>query len=136
TRLHFTITPEGLIQGESVPQGLLASILTTEEMLPCVGQGAIGLEIREGDDRLATICERLNDTDTFYCVTAERSFLAAMGGGCQSPVAAYAAVDHSNIKMRALSFASGPVRRAEAQKPAAQAAELGWDLATTLKGAA
>jgi porphobilinogen deaminase len=103
-------------------------------MLPCVGQGAIGIEIREKDDRLSRICERLNDLNTFQCVTAERAFLAAMGGGCQSPVAAHAQVEGALLHMRALSFANGPVRRGAGTRPIEQASELGKSLAAELKG--
>src|SRR5207249_10645833 len=90
TRMSFCITPQGRLEGDAVPDGLLATILDTEVMLPCVGQGAVGIEVRQDDERIATICERLNHFNTLQCVTAERAFLAAMGGGCQSPVAAYA----------------------------------------------
>jgi porphobilinogen deaminase len=57
-----------------------------------------------------------------------------MGGGCQSPVAAYAEVIGNQLQMRALSFASGPVRRAQAKRPVKEAAELGQLLAAELKG--
>ena len=117
TRLNFRITPEGRLEGDEVPDGLMATILDTEEMLPCVGQGAIGIEIREGDELLATLCERLNHFSTIQCVTAERAFLAAMGGGCQSPIAAYAEVIGNQLRLRVLSFANGPVRRAESKGP-------------------
>jgi porphobilinogen deaminase len=134
TRLNFKISAEGKLSGESVPDGLLATILNTEVMLPCVGQGAVGLEVRSGDEQLARICERLNHFETLQCVIAERAFLAGMGGGCQSPVAAYAEVTGRDIRMRALSFASGPVRRAEATRPINEAVELGQQLAAALKG--
>jgi porphobilinogen deaminase len=134
TRLNFRITSEGRLEGEAVPDGLLATILDTDVMLPCVGQGAVGIEIRESDERIAAICERLNHFDTRQCVTAERAFLAGMGGGCQSPVAAYAEVVGKQLQMRALSFASGPVRRAQAKRPVKEALELGQQLAAELKG--
>jgi len=102
-------------------------------MLPCVGQGAIGIEVREQDDRIATICERLNHFNTLQCVTAERAFLAAMGGGCQSPIAAYAEISGDKLHMRALSFAHGPVRYAEGKLSLKEAVELGQQLATRLK---
>ena len=86
TRLNFTIAPSGRLNGDAVPDGLLETVLDTEVMLPCVGQGAIGIEIRAGDERIAKICERLNHFNTFQCVAAERAFLRGMGGGCQSPV--------------------------------------------------
>ncbi|HVM47597.1 MAG TPA: hydroxymethylbilane synthase [Candidatus Acidoferrum sp.] len=134
SRLNFSISPEGRLQGDAVPDGLLATVLDTEVMLPCVGQGAVGIEMRDGDERIAAICERLNHFNTRQCVTAERAFLAAMGGGCQSPVAAYAEVVGSQLQMRALSYASGPVRRAQAKRPLKEAVELGEQLAAELKG--
>jgi porphobilinogen deaminase len=134
SRLNFTVSPEGGLTGDAVPDGLLATILDPEVMLPCVGQGAIGIESRAADERIATICERLNHYNTHQCVAAERAFLAGMGGGCQSPVAAYAEVVGEQIRMRALSFADGPVRRAEARRPLREAVELGQQLAAELKG--
>ena len=134
TRLKYRITSSGQLEGENVPRAILASILDIAVMLPCVGQGAIGLEIRQGDQRIADVCRQLNDDQTFQCVTAERAFLAGMGGGCQSPVAAYAEVREANLYMRAVSFATGPVRRAEATRPLGQAIDLGGQLATELRG--
>src|SRR5262245_39840740 len=133
TRLNFQVTADGHLTGEAVPDGLLATILDTDEMLPCVGQGAIGIEIREDDERIAAICQRLNDFNTFQCVTAERAFLAAMGGGCQSPVAAYAEVIGQKLRMRALSFAAGPLRVGHGERPLKEACELGNQLASELK---
>ena len=133
TRLNFQVTPEGKLEGDAVPDGLLATILNTDVMLPCVGQGAIGIEIRADDERIEKICERLNHFNTFHCVTAERSFLRAMGGGCQSPVAAYAEVTGDNIFMRAVSFREGPAKRREAKHLIAEAAALGEQLAEQLK---
>ena len=133
-RLNFHLTPEGRLQGDAVPEGLLAVVLDTDEMLPCVGQGAVGIEVRADDERIAAICEQLNDLNTLQCVVAERAFLAAMGGGCQSPVAAYAEVVGSRLEMRALSFTHGPVRRAQAKRPVKEAVELGQQLAAELKG--
>lgn len=133
TRLNYRIAPSGHLEGENVPRGILASVLDTLVMLPCVGQGAIGIEIRQGDQRLAEVCQKLNDDQTFQCVTAERAFLAGMGGGCQSPVAAHAQIRDGTLHMRALSFASGPVRRAKASRPAGQALDLGRQLAAELR---
>jgi hydroxymethylbilane synthase len=134
TRLNFEVNAEGRLQGDAVPDGLLATLLETDVMLPCVGQGAIGIEIRAEDERITTICERLNHYNTHQCVTAERAFLAAMGGGCQSPVAAYAEAAGEKLRMQALSFAAGPLRRAEGTRAIKEPAELGQQLATELKG--
>jgi hydroxymethylbilane synthase len=116
----------------SVPPGLLATRLDPSEMLPCVGQAALGLEIREKDPRMEEICARLNDPDTHACVLAERAFLRAMGGGCQVPVGALAELADGKLRMRAVSFLGETVRRAEGERPLAEAEELGRDLGRQL----
>jgi len=133
TRLNFQIKPEGTLMGDAVPDGLLATVLDVDVMLPCVGQGAIGIEIRADDERIAKICERLNHFNTFHCVTAERAFLRGMGGGCQSPVAAYAEINGNKVEMRAVSFCEGPPKRGQGKRPVAEAAALGEELAEKLK---
>ena len=133
-RLNFRIAPDGRLQGDAVPDGLLATVLEPEIMLPCVGQGAIGIETRAEDERIATLCERLNHFNTQQCAIAERTFLAEMGGGCQSPVAAYAEILGHQIRLRAVSFRDeNLVRRGEAKRPIKEAAELGRHLAGLLK---
>lgn len=133
TRLNFTIQPDGRLLGDAVPPGLLATRLDLDLMLPCVGQGAIGLEIRGQDERVATLCERLNHQPTFHAVTAERAFLKAMGGGCLSPVAAFAELNGDRIVMRAVSFRHGREQRGTGERPIAEAAALGVALADQLK---
>ncbi len=136
-RLGFGLQSDGRLVGPGaggagVPAGLLAAALSPEEMLPCVGQAAIGLEVRVADERTAALCARLNHGDTFRCVTAERAFLHAMGGGCQSPVAAFAEVAGETLRLRGVSFRHGPARRAELRGTGDQAAALGAKLAALL----
>jgi porphobilinogen deaminase len=133
TRLNFEIKANGTLAGDAVPDGLLATVLDIDVMLPCVGQGAIGIEIRADDERIVKICERLNHFNTFQAVTAERSFLRGMGGGCQSPVAAFAEIEGQKITLRAVSFRDGPVKRAELKRPIAEAVALGEEMAAQLK---
>jgi porphobilinogen deaminase len=133
TRLNFAISPDGKLHGDAVPDGLLATVLDLDVMLPCVGQGAIGIEIRAADERIEKICERLNHFNTLQSVTAERAFLSGMGGGCQSPVAAYAEIVNEQLRMRAVSFMGETIRRAESKRPIKEAAELGQQLAAELK---
>jgi hydroxymethylbilane synthase len=133
-RMNFRIAPDGRLIGNAVPEGLSATLLDLEAMIPCVGQGALGIEVRAGDERIARICERLNHVNTEQCVTAERSFLAAMGGGCASPVAAYAEIVGDDIHMRALSFPDGIIRRAVGNWARKNSVELGCHLAEVLKG--
>lgn len=131
-RLNFQITEEGRLTGDAVPDGLFATLLDVETMLPCVGQAAVGIEIREDDERIQTLCARLNHYNTFQCVTAERSFLSAMGGGCQSPVAAYAEVLEDKLRLRAVSFING-CQRAESTRSLKEPLELGNEVAAKLK---
>lgn len=132
TRLHYRVTAEGYLTGPDVPEGILATVLDPEVMLPCVGQGAIGIELRSDDPAISELCDKLNDLPTLQAVTAERAFLAAMGGGCQSPVGAYAERAGANLKMRVASFI-GETRRADGQGAADEAAELGQRLAAQLR---
>lgn len=130
-RLGYTLTPEGRITGADLPTGLFATILDLDTMLPCVGQAAIGIEIRANDARIAEVCARLNHHETFQCVTAERAFLAAMGGGCQAPVAAHATVVGGELQLRAVSFLRGG-QRAELRGPLAEPVALGRNMAERL----
>lgn len=135
-RLNFTVTPDGHLQGDAVPDGLCATVLTPEEMLPCVGQAALGIEVREADERVAALCARLNHYHTHQCVLAERAFLAAMGGGCASPVAALAEVRGEQLRMRVISFAGRTRHYAEGRGELRQPVELGQRLAAELKARA
>jgi hydroxymethylbilane synthase len=132
-RLQFRILHNGGLRGEGIPDGLCATPLDPSDMLPCVGQGVVGIEVRENDQRVAPICERLNHFNTRQCAEAERAFLAAMGGGCQSPVAAHAQILGHQIRMRAVSFKQAPARQAEACRVAKEAVELGKVLAAKLQ---
>ena len=133
-RLDFQIGSDGRLSGEAVPEGLLARQLEVEEMLPCVGQAALGIEVRAQDGRMASICEGLNHYATQQCVTAERAFLKAMGGGCQIPVAAYAQAVDKQLHIRGVSFLGEKIRRGQARRPMDEAEQLGCDLAGQLKG--
>ena len=128
-RLKFHIGPDGTLTGEDVPPGLLAAVLSLEEMLPCVGQGAIGIETRANDPAVAEVVARLNHAETFAAVTAERAFLRGMGGGCQSPVGAHGVVAGAEVALRVISFRDATVRRASSKQPLAQAEELGRQMA-------
>jgi hydroxymethylbilane synthase len=132
-RLRFTLSPAGFLEGDGVPKGLCAIFLEPEQMMPCVGQGAIGLEIRADDARTAEICRHLDHFETFQCVTAERSFLRGMGGGCQTPIGALAAVVGGRIRLRAVSFLDMEVERAEGERTLSEADELGTEVASKLK---
>jgi hydroxymethylbilane synthase len=132
-RLLLRVSPSGRLLGEGVPKGLCALVLEPEQMLPCVGQGAVGLEIREPDERMTEICRQLDHFETLQCVTAERSFLRAMGGGCQTPIGAYARVTGGQIYLRAVAHLTEKVQRAEGKGPLSGAAPLGEQVAARLR---
>ncbi len=118
-RLHLDVSPKGVLrvdprlpaveraQVEAPPDGLFATVMEPDEMLPAVGQGAVALETRAGDERVAEICTALNHPNTWHSVLAERAFLRGLGGGCQSAVAAWARVVGHQLHLRAGVF-SGP----------------------------
>lgn len=70
--------------------GLQGYELTAPDWLPAVGQGALGIEGRKGDDRVVHLLAALHDAGTFAATSAERAFLHALGAGCQAPVAGLA----------------------------------------------
>jgi hydroxymethylbilane synthase len=85
--------------------GLSARIshaFTPAELLPAVGQGALGIEVRVADDRLAPVLAALTDRDTWDRVTAERGFLRTIEGSCQVPVAAHATVEGEQLTIEGL----------------------------------
>jgi len=71
----------------------ITQFLPVETMLPAVGQGALGLQIRRADVDLAKVCAGLNDAKTAAEVTTERAFLRTLGGGCRLPIAALGKLD-------------------------------------------
>jgi hydroxymethylbilane synthase len=131
-RLQFQLTEAGRLAGGGVPDGLLWMMLETDDMLPCVGQAAIGLEMRADDQQAASLCRELNDETTFQCVTAERALLRALGGGCQMPIGAHATLAGTELRLRAVSFLQDKVRRAEGRGAVSDAAGLGERVAAQL----
>lgn len=109
--------------------------LPLELMLPAVGQGALGIEIRADDQRIIDIISRIHHYATAQAVTAERKFLLSLGGGCQVPLAAHATCTEGRLHLRAVVFnEDGNNRRAAEIKGEAKEAEnLGQSLAIQLK---
>jgi hydroxymethylbilane synthase len=79
----------------------VAQVLEPEDMLPAPGQGVIVVECREEDGPAAQALAPLNDAVTGRAATAERVFLAALGGGCNVPLGAYAQPDGAGLWLRA-----------------------------------
>ena len=81
-----------------IPQGYLSEA----EMLPAIGQGALGLEVRADDREMLHLLAPLNDPATQVTVTAERAFLARLEGGCLIPVAAWGRLEDGKLTLEAL----------------------------------
>lgn len=83
-------------------EGRATEILDPSVSLPAIGQGALGIECRNGDARTAEVLARMVDRETSICVTAERAVMAAVDGNCRTPVAAFAVREGGSIRLRAL----------------------------------
>jgi hydroxymethylbilane synthase len=111
----------------------IAELLAPEVMCPAVGQGALALESREsgaGKDA----CAALDHPATRAAVTAERAVLAALGGGCQVPIGAYATVADGWLRLLAIVASPDGMElvRAESEGSVSEAAALGCALGAEL----
>ncbi|MCK0473550.1 hydroxymethylbilane synthase [Halalkalibacter sp. APA_J-10(15)] len=84
------------------PESLVTEFLEPSVCVPAVGQGALGLECRSDDQELIDLLQRIQDDETAKAVTAERTFLHRMEGGCQVPIAGYATVSNNDVTLTAL----------------------------------
>lgn len=74
--------------------------LSPDEMLPAVGQGVVGIEIRNDDAKLEKICALINHLPTWQTLQAERGFLEYLDANCRTPLAAFAQFDGNKIKAK------------------------------------
>ncbi|HET9481844.1 MAG TPA: hydroxymethylbilane synthase [Candidatus Polarisedimenticolia bacterium] len=84
------------------PDGARIRMIPEELCVPAVGQGALAIETREDDAESRSLVAVLHDPDTALEISAERSFLAALGGGCRVPVAARARATPGRLSMRGI----------------------------------
>lgn len=105
-----------------------------DQMIPAPAQGALGLEIREGDDRLRELLAPLNDEGSAYAVLAERSCLAALGGGCSVPIGIHAWLEADRMVILGVVLTTDGTRTARMQwsGPVRAAREIGETLADLL----
>ncbi|MEM6576878.1 MAG: hydroxymethylbilane synthase [Pseudomonadota bacterium] len=76
------------------------SAIDPEDMLPAVAQGAIGIERREDDARMAGMLEAIHDSGTGKRLAAERAFLATLDGSCETPIAGLAEIEGGMLRLR------------------------------------
>ncbi|CAK9067831.1 Porphobilinogen deaminase (PBG) (Hydroxymethylbilane synthase) (HMBS) (Pre-uroporphyrinogen synthase) [Durusdinium trenchii] len=113
----------------------ISYVLASEQFLSAIGQGALGIEIREGDAETLEAVAHLNDSATFAAVAAERALLAHLRGGCLAPVAALAEPnDDGTLHLRAVVLSNDGSQRLDASQtaPTEDAVQLGREVAEAL----
>lgn len=78
------------------------AILSPDDMLPAVCQGAIGIECREDDSATRALLAAIDHAQTAICIAAERAFLAALDGSCRTPIAGLATISGDVLSLRGL----------------------------------
>jgi hydroxymethylbilane synthase len=114
--------------------GRITETLSPEVFLPAVGQGAIAVECRLSDTGAAEVAAGLDDAESRTAIIAERSLLAALHGGCQVPLGAWARLERGELVMEACVCSVDGVQyiKQRATSSLEQAAELGGHMATLL----
>lgn len=116
----------------------ITGILSPEEMLPAVAQGAIGVECRANNGRVLTYLAALNDSESAQRVAAERALLAALDGSCRTPIAALAEITTGErLYLRALIARPDgkTIHRAEREGWVADGISMGIDAGAELRAA-
>jgi hydroxymethylbilane synthase len=118
------------LQMDDVPKTAIAP----EDMLPAVAQGAIGIERRSDDSRAAEMLTALHDTPTGQRLIAERAFLEALDGSCETPIGALADLDGGTLRLRGeiLRPDGSEVLNDDATAPIEDGAALGREMAAKL----
>jgi hydroxymethylbilane synthase len=80
----------------------VTDVLDTDDFLPAVGQGAIAIAARAGDERVRTAVAPILDPATGHALAAERAFLLVLDGSCRTPIAGHARLDDGAIAFRGL----------------------------------
>jgi hydroxymethylbilane synthase len=112
----------------------ISEVLSPEVCMPAVGQGALGVQARLKDNELAEALAPLDDYETRQSIVAERALLAALEGGCQVPLGAWARFERCELVLDAIVCSPDGFRyvRQSATAPQDQARELGQRVAQLL----
>jgi hydroxymethylbilane synthase len=111
-----------------------ASVMSTDEMLPAVGQGALAVMCREDDETMREIVSPLHDPVTAVCIACERAFLAGLDGSCRTPIAGLAEISDRGLAFRGMLLKPDGSEYYEAVRlgAAPEAEALGADAAAEL----
>jgi len=110
---------------------IITEYLPIEHFIPEVGQGALGIETRSGQEDISSFLSNLNHTLTWQCVLAERSFLRTLGGGCRAPITALASSTAGTIRLDGMvaGVNSAKILRCTVEGDATEFENLGMTLA-------
>ncbi len=113
----------------------VSGVLPVSEFLPAVGQGAIAVVVRAGDDDALAALEPILCRDTGVALAAERAFLTELDGSCRTPIAGHATVRGDRLELRGLLLSpdGGAVAEDACEGPAGDAAALGAELGRVLR---
>lgn len=112
----------------------VSDYLDADRMVPAIGQGALGIEVRAGDRSVLAAIKPLHDQAAAAEVRAERSLLRALGGGCDLPLGGHAEFDGGWLRLvAAATRQGGGMARAEGSAPEGDANELGIRVAAALR---
>ena len=115
-------------------QARITTLLSSDQMLPAIGQGSLGIELRKDDKDLLAMLQFLHDPQTAVTITAERAFLLRLEGGCQVPIGAHALLSGEMVSLTGLiaGVDGQQIIKETITGPAEQAGPLGTTLAETL----
>jgi hydroxymethylbilane synthase len=115
----------------------IGRLLSEEQILPAIGQGALGLEVRQDDEQTIGLIKFLNHEETEVTVKAERAFLRELQGGCQVPMAAYCRYKGKQLHLKGMvaELDGSEVIRDELWGEKKEAEEMGITLARRLLAA-
>ncbi len=112
---------------------VVTEFLDPDTMVPAVSQGILAIEARAGDAELRALCATLEDPEARACADAERAFLAAMGAGCNAPLAGFSTLRDGRLTLTAVVGAhDGRTVRVQRTAPRHEAVALGQAVASAL----
>ncbi len=113
----------------------ITNAVPMDVMLPAVAQGAIGIEIRKGDDKTRKLVAAINHAETAHVIACERAFLAALDGSCRTPIAGHATIKNGTVNFQGetLTLDGASIFESRRSGATADALKLGREAAEEIK---
>ena len=109
-------------------------VFTDKQMLSAIGQGAIALQCKKDDQQTLNILKKVNHTETYYCIEAERALLEAIGGDCDTAIGGLAKISNEKIILKSELFSNDGKKKFEFQSTGhfRDAKEIGYKVGKEL----